>query len=112
MKRKNLLSLTITIFGIILVVNLVRSITNLWQKGEIIDDYVKRLSQVIRRNEDLKKGLARAQSPEYIERQAREKLNLGKEGENVVILPPITPSPTPPLEENLSNWQRWLRLFF
>ena len=112
MWKRKFLNFIITVLGIILIANLVRSIAGLWQKGEIIKDYEKRLLDAQGRNEEIKKNLARLQSPEYIEKQAREKLNLGKEKEYVVILPAITPSPSPPLAENLPNWQRWLRLFF
>jgi predicted cobalt transporter CbtA len=55
------------------------------------------------------------QSEEFVEQEARNRLNLGKPGETVVILPPnvgeteeITSTPTP----ELPNWQRWWRLFF
>ena len=112
MWRGKFLNFIITILGIILIANLVRSIAGLWQKGEIIKDYEKRLWDAQGRNEEIKKNLAKLQSPEYIEKQAREKLNLGKEKEFVVILPAVTPLPKSPVEEALPPWRQWFRLFF
>lgn len=66
------------------------------------------------KNRQLAEELRLAQSLEFIEKQAREKLNLQREGEVVVVLPPDLASPQPQVlvETELSNWQQWWRLFF
>ena len=65
-----------------------------------------------KKNEELKKILKSVQSPEFIEKQAREKLNMGKRGEVVVVLPK-TENQRPKIEnEELPNWQKWYKLFF
>ena len=56
------------------------------------------------------------QGEEFIEEQARNKLNLAKEGETIVILPPNVEELVGWREENgpeeLPNWQKWRNLFF
>lgn len=74
------------------------------------------LANLQKQNSDLKKKLAQTQSPGFIEQEARDKLNLSRPGETVVMIPQteidkvlgaqITPTPTP-----LPNWQGWLGLF-
>ena len=54
----------------------------------------------------------------FAEREIRDKLNMAKPGEVVVILPEMTPAATPtavlqPKEpvENQPNWKKWLEVF-
>ncbi len=54
------------------------------------------------------------QSDEFVEYEAREKLNMAKEGEHVVL---ITRKEADNLaskdtEKNLKNWQLWIKYFF
>ena len=66
-----------------------------------------------KKNEELKVKLQEAQSREFIEKIARDKLGLAKEGETVVILPPSEPEVTKSAEEKIiPNWQKWWKLFF
>lgn len=96
-----------------LCVNLVNSWWHLYQRGDVIKEAENKLSRVQEKQEELKRNLAKAQSSEYIEIQARDKLNLSREGETVVILPQITPviemTPTP--SPSLANWEKWVNLF-
>ncbi len=82
------------------------------QNGSIIVDAQKRLVEEQEKNSKLQRDLAKIESPQYIEKQAREKLNLGKPGEYNIILPPITPQPSPTPAEVLTNWEQWVRVFY
>lgn len=114
------LRLFIFILGIFLIINLTRSLINLWQKTSLISQEEERLAKVKLENEELKQQLAQIQTPEYIEQQAREKLGLAREGEIVIILPPSPYSQSEknqlPPKENLKEkeekpiWQQWLNL--
>ena len=76
------------------------------------------VSEIERKNEKLKEELARIQTPQYIEKQIRNKLGLVKTGEIVVVLPDaeivksLSPSipedPEPPTDP---NWKKWMKLF-
>jgi len=65
-------------------------------------------------NARLKRKLAEVQTPDFIEREAREKLGMGREGERVVILPEKTksePSFAKATEGRQENWRLWRKLY-
>ncbi len=81
----------------------------------------KEVVEAIRKKEALEKEVAQKQSLEYLEREARDQLNLVKPGERIVILPPKEPAPGIRNQELGSevtadhptpNWQKWWKLFF
>lgn len=111
MIKSKLINLTILVIGLFLIVNLTRSILSLLRAGDKIKEVQEQVAELQFKNDELKKRLAEMQSPAYLEKIAREKLGLAKEGEVVVILPPYQP-PLPSGEESLPNWKKWLRLFF
>lgn len=59
-------------------------------------------------NQALQEEIAKAQSDVYIERLAREKFNLKKPGESVLILQekPAIIIEKPP---DIANWQKWIK---
>jgi cell division protein FtsB len=109
-----LTTLVVLSIGLIFVISLVRSIFDFLKAEDRIQDEELKLAQLQLKNEELKKKLAEVESSEYLEKAAREKLGLAKEGEVVVILPSVTPLPEAKgqSEENLPNWQKWLKVFF
>jgi cell division protein FtsB len=69
------------------------------------------------RNErtELQRKRQEVDTPEFIEREARTKLGMGKPGETVLIMPengniqePVERLP----DDYLPNWERWVKLFF
>lgn len=110
MKRK-LINFFIIGIGIFLLFNLWRSITSISKKGKIIGDTQQRLVAEQEKNSQLKRELAKIESEQYIEKEAREKLNLGRTGEYVVILPPITPIQAQSDVGKLSNLEKWIYVF-
>lgn len=79
------------------------------------------ITQLKDRNSELRRQMEYLQSPEYVEKEAREQLNLVQPGDIplVVVYPPgkqlpPEPSPTPSSLQTggLPNWQRWWNLFF
>ena len=73
------------------------------------------------RNTELRRQIEYLQSPDYVERAAREQLNLVQPGDIPLVLvypsgkePPAEPSrastPTQPFSP--ANWQRWWSFFF
>ncbi len=105
------------LLGIFLVISLTRSIVDAWQKGGLLDREEERFAKAKLENEELNRESVKLQSPEYIEKQARDKLGLGKEGEAVVVLPPL-PTITVPegqtnnSEKSQSVWQQWVSFLF
>lgn len=113
MFKIKLLNLFIIIFGLLLIVNLTRSILQLYGSGEKITQAKKARELSQKKNTQLRTKLQEAQSQTFIEKIARDKLGLAKVGETVVILPSIEPEATKSgTETNLQNWQKWWKLFF
>lgn len=113
--KKKLIRYLILVFGIYLVVFLSRDLFQLLKKKERIKKMEEKIETLRLGNEELGERLEYVESDQFIEKEARDKLNMAKEGETIVILPETLKlrgqeSETSP-EENLPNWQQWLRLF-
>lgn len=114
--KDRFIKIGIFILGLFLIVNLSRSLIDMWQKGGLLEKEEERFAKVRLENEELNKEFTKLQTPEYIEKQAREKLGLSKEGEAVVVLPPKA-GETPSLEDKTPTktfdkpvWQQWINL--
>ncbi len=110
---KNKLIILAIILSVYLIFSLSKSILELNQSGQTIVDYEKELEIEVKKNQELKKRLADLKKPEFIEREAREKLGMGRLGESIIIMPPITISPVKKQEaRELENWEKWWKLLF
>ncbi|OGG12617.1 hypothetical protein A2875_05395 [Candidatus Gottesmanbacteria bacterium RIFCSPHIGHO2_01_FULL_46_14] len=90
-----------------------RSLFEMWQRRDIGRERQEVRDDLASKNEELKRELMQAQTPEYIEEVAREKLGLIKEGETIILMPNDKLQMTNEnQEENIANWKKWLRLFF
>lgn len=101
----------------VLIVNLSRSIYDIWRKKDIVHEREAALAEAQEQNEELKKKIADAESPEFIEKVAREKLGLVKDKEVVVLMDTskITSKDSENEAKSLDtdpNWKRWWKLFF
>lgn len=108
------ISWIIIIIGVVLIINISRSIYDLSTRSQLVNNAHERLMEVQEKNAILREEYRRVQSNEYIEKVAREKLGLGKEGETVYILPKtkIDQIPEENKEENkVPIWRQWLSLF-
>lgn len=88
-----------------------------YQKYQIkkeIAELEARAEKISRANTELSALIEYLDTPEYAERQAREKLNLKKEGEIVVAAPRETDADkeTEPELAEKSNAQKWYDYFF
>ncbi len=103
----------ITFISLIAIVNLTQSIYTLWHKGGIIEDQKALKAKLEDENKMLKKRLEETQTDAFVEKEARNKLNLQKEGEVVVIIPKTPVEEVPP-EDPLPqpNWQKWWKLVY
>lgn len=110
MKRH--VSWTVFVIGIVLIINLLRSIYDVVQRGHIVKDTTEQLASVRKEHAELTAEYERVNSPYFIEEQARDKLNMARPGEDVIIVPTIpAPTPTPTPEPPLANWEQWREAF-
>ncbi len=85
--RRRLYQLTIIVVSLFIIQGLSRNLVELWQQKKRLDRAKEDLTKLQQQEVDLKGQLNYYQSDEYIEKIAREKLLLGKEGETMLVLP-------------------------
>ena len=86
MKRR-LYQLTIIVIGLFIIYGSSRNIIELWQQKQRVWKIQKEVKELEIEEAELKKKLEYYNSDEYVEKMAREKLLLQKEGETVILLP-------------------------
>ena len=114
--RKRIISGLILIFSLYLIVSLSRGIIDLFQKEKIIEREEEGLEELRVETEKLREEYEYVQSEEFVEKEAREKLGLAKEGETVVILPEdfeemVEASRKEVESDEVPNWKKWVGLF-
>lgn len=111
--KVRILSLLIFLGGAVAIFNLSWQTYSLLKRQDLFVQKEKKLAELKNKNQELKETLKGVQSQEFIEKEAREKLNMGKRGEVVVILPNNRTIKQPNnKEEDLPNWKKWYKLFF
>lgn len=120
MKRR-LYQLTIIVVSLFIIHGLSRNLGQMWQQRERVRRMKRELLQLSQQELDLRRELNYYRSDEYVEKIAREKLLLGKEGETVIMLPEELRSGDDASffvdnieierKEYAPNWKKWARLF-
>lgn len=101
------------ILAVIVAVRLGANVWRLWRAGERVEEAREELTQAQRENEELKKRLAEVQTPEFVEKEAKERLGLAREGEVIVIIPEgETATAGEAKPEMEPNWKQWWNLYF
>lgn len=118
-KLKKILGPVLLIVSLLVILSMARSTLGLLTRGEALEGARERVEGLRQEQAQLLELRERVESEEFVEREAREKLGLAKEGEVVVVLPEeeILRRLAPDLEENdfleeLPIWKRWVRMFF
>lgn len=108
--------LAIIIVLLIIIYSLVSQIFSAFRSGDRLTVELDKLHQLQVKNQALKKSLEVAQSPNFIEQQARNELGLAKVGEVIVVIPEeliqkiLSQQLTNP--PRLSNPAGWWQVFF
>ena len=113
------LAFFVLLISFILIVNLGRDIWRLIKVEERLVQAEKKLEQAKNENQDLKKTKEFYQSDAFLEEQIRNKLQMAKPGEKVVILPEKLQEGSrvgkveevEKVDEETANWEKWLGLF-
>ena len=117
---KKFFSYLFIFFSLGLIINLSKDIWRLIQAGKRIDQAKQKLSQLQQENQQLREKYQYQQKDSFVEAEIRDKLQMAKPGETVIILPEKLsqalkgqPEKVSLREKNqqLANWQKWLRLF-
>lgn len=103
----------VIIFILFFIINdLVRSIYNIWQKKDFVMQAQKELDFQKQENQRLKSAFSYSQTPEFVEKEARDKLFMVKKGEQKVLIPQESENLQKDKPDNNPNWKKWLKLFF
>ena len=115
----NLIKLVIIIGSLILSAFLIKNIAGILSVRDRVENAQREVTRLQKEQDEIKKKLEVASSPAFIERVARDKLGLAKEGETVVVLPSEdflkTLSPNFGTQEDelpKPNWRKWIEKFF
>ena len=105
----------IIVVGAGLIVSLSRDILRLLKSAQQLKLAQQRMEQFGKESENLAQKKEYYQSGAFVEEEARNKLNMAKEGETIVILPPNIKEVLGEKEsfnvKPLPNWRQWLNLF-
>lgn len=106
------------VFILVASIRLMSSLVDTIQKQKIVEERKSVQAQVRKEHEALLKQGSLVESEYFVEREAREKLGLGREGESVVIVSRmateagVSASPQVQIQEKKSNMRLWWELFF
>jgi len=113
--HNRLVQIIIILMGVGLIVSLSRDIVRLLRSGEELDLAEEKVIELEQERANLEQKKEYYQSEEFVEEIARNKLNMAKEEETIVILPEnirdILGYRDSQLPEFVPNWKQWLNLF-
>ena len=98
--------------GVFIAGRMGMNVWKLYKAGDKVEVARRELADAQAEQERLKTQLEYVQSDEFVEREAREKLGLGKPGETVVIVPtPGNIQDSGFKIQDEPNWRKWWRLY-
>jgi cell division protein FtsB len=103
---------------ILLLISFAGDLSRIENSDLKIDEAQQRLNKLESERIELEKQVNEVNSEEFVEKQIRDKLNLSKEGEIVIVLPDeeILRKIAPKRVEEMDtlpdpNWKKWVNLF-
>lgn len=116
MKQKSFSFISVGIFIILMItiVGLSQSLVHIIGRQNLLKTQKKNLITIQEQTETLRKKLQDVNTPAFIEREAREKLNMTKDGETVILIDKtgqITEEQKKEWQPS-SHWNLWWDLFF
>jgi len=113
---KKIIYIVVVVVLVLMINGLLHSIYDTWHKQDLLTSAQNQLESLKMENQKLKAELSYAQTPEFLDEQAHDKLFLVKPGEQEVLISPglinNQNSVAKPSNQTLPNWQQWLNLFF
>lgn len=112
---KKILFIIIVVVLLFITKDLTQSIFEIWQKKDFVNQAEQELSYQKQENQRLKSELSYSKTSEFVEKEARDKLFMVKQGEQRVLVPKDSENADQNPQArgaNLPNWQQWWNLFF
>ena len=114
MNLKKIAAVPALIVGFLIVVQLSRSIISMYGRGGRVEELAAEVAGLEKEKEELEREKAFRQTPEFVEREARDKLRMVREGEHILVLPDSQDKEISnikfqiPNNEEEANWKKWL----
>lgn len=105
----------VIIFQLGLLVSLTKGIQISLSAKNRVNELEKQKESLLAEKKRLEDEYKYVQSPEYLERVVRDELNLTKEGETIVLLPPQEVVTQQEQEKQMgpqTNWEKWVQVLF
>jgi cell division protein FtsB len=109
--RKHVLNIILSIIVIVFITDLFRAYTHLKDRQNTMRTAQEKLEDLTLQQENLQRKLAGTNTVDFVEEKAREKLNMSKEGEMVILLPTISVVPSPSPTPDYPVWEQWVNVF-
>lgn len=109
------IQIAIVAVGSYLIYASIKSLVDLKKAGGRLEQAKTALAQIKADNRSLQRKLLEVSSPDFIEKEARDKLNMQRPGEVVVVLPETSlasSSAEVTQSRPLTNAEKWWKLFF
>ncbi|CAN5160646.1 hypothetical protein BH09PAT2_BH09PAT2_01840 [soil metagenome] len=94
------------------IMSLTKNILEYRKNLAFYDDYKNEFTKEKKRNEELKTEYVKTQDVNEFEKTVRNKLNMHKANEVILIVPQPTPTIIIPTPTALPNYQQWVDVFF
>lgn len=112
---RNVIKIVILVLILVAIYGLGRQIFKALDSQDRLDQAADNLSQLQEENRILQQKFEEVQKQEFVEKIARNKLNLAKPNETLVIIPQTEIDKVLGIsdrveEKKLPNWERWLKL--
>lgn len=118
-KFKKLLGYIGLVIIILMIISMIRNIGRVISIRKEVEKERLKLTKIEAENKRIQDEVAHIQTPEFVERQIRDKLGLVRDGETIVVLPDeeVLRKLAPKIdiqEDYLPDpiWKKWLKLFF
>lgn len=100
--------------SLVLCLSAIGTILDLWHRKDILSTRQHDLAVITQENQALERQLSDARGSDYVERIARDKLGMVKDGESIILLTPglRSSSQSGEVVDSGSNWQKWWQLFY
>ena len=95
-----------------LVISLIRNVTDYQRNISFYEQTKNNFDKSLLENKQLKVQKQSSSSPFEVEKSLRNKQNLLRDNEIMVIIPSPSPIPTPQVEPTEVPYKQWIRLFF
>ncbi len=113
-KKRRVFGLVLIVVGVLGAIRSGRGILRLLRAGGPLVEARQELVDAEQENQVLRKRLAEVESPQFVEKEARNKLGYGKGNEVILVMSEDEAGPSAQqivLEPEVPNWKKWWQLY-